>query len=48
MRERTSEEFPTVPAGYKLLCGLSMGHPKAGSRVNTFKPEREPVDVIGL
>ena len=42
------DEFPEIPKGYKLLCGVSMGYAKGGSKVNTFKPARSPVACAGL
>lgn len=42
------EEFPEVPAGYKLLCGISMGYAKEGSKINTFNPGRAEVECAGL
>lgn len=42
------EAFPEVPRGYKLLCGVSMGYAKAGSKINTYKPARCPVACAGL
>lgn len=38
------EEFPDVPAGYKLICGVSMGYPSK-SVINTYNPGRR--DVAG-
>ena len=42
------EEFPDIPQGYKLICGVSVGYIKNGSKINTFKPTRNPVQVSGL
>jgi len=42
-----SQEFD-VPAGYKLLCGMSMGYPKEGSLINSYNPGRAEVQTQGL
>lgn len=34
-----------VPVGYKLLCGIALGY-AADDDVNTFRPERLPVDDL--
>lgn len=34
-----------VPADYKLLCGVSIGHP-AEAAVNRFRPPRMSVDEL--
>jgi nitroreductase len=34
-----------VPAGYRLLCGLALGHP-ADDPVNRFRPARLPVEEL--
>ena len=36
-----------VPAGYKLLYGVALGHP-SDAKVNTFQAERLPVSEIKL
>lgn len=36
----------TVPAEYKLLCGISMGYVDTSDVVNTFRPKRLEVDEI--
>lgn len=36
-----------VPAGYKLLCGVSVGHP-AEDAVNRFRPPRAPLTELVL
>ena len=35
-----------IPESYKLLCGVSMGYEKKNAKINTFKPNREPVRVV--
>lgn len=42
------EEFSDIPEGYKLLCGVSLGYEKQDAKINTFRPEREPVHVVGM
>lgn len=36
-----------VPEGYKLLCGVSLGHP-ADDDVNRFRPARAPLSELVL
>jgi len=40
--------FPEVPAGYKLLCGMSMGYAAADAKINTYNPGRAAVECAGL
>ncbi len=34
-----------IPEGYKLVCGVSMGYEKKEAKINSFKPNRDPVRV---
>ncbi len=39
------EQHFQLPENYKLLCGLSLGY-EADSRVNQFRPERQPLGEL--
>jgi nitroreductase len=41
-------EFPEIPAGYNLLCGLSLGYAKADAKINSYNPGRADVECAGL
>lgn len=34
-----------IPQSQIVICGMAMGFPEAGARVNTFRTEREPLEV---
>ena len=41
-----TEEFPNIPADYKLICGVSCGY-ATEHVVNTFNPGRRSYDENG-
>ena len=34
-----------IPADQMLVCGMALGYPETGAKVNSFRTEREPLDV---
>ena len=34
-----------VPQSEMIICGMALGYPDASAKVNTFRTEREPLDV---
>ncbi len=34
-----------VPDGEVVICGMALGYPETGAKVNTFRTEREPFEV---
>ena len=41
------EEFDSIPDGYKLLCGVSIGFPNEEGLVNSFNPGRGKLQGCG-
>ena len=35
-----------IPAGEVVICGMALGYPDPAAPVNSFRTEREPVDVL--
>ena len=40
------EEHFDIPDGYKLVCGLALGYPKASEQVNTYRPNKISLDEL--
>ncbi|MDY6929989.1 MAG: nitroreductase [Pseudomonadota bacterium] len=40
------EKHFAIPDGYKLLCGLALGYPKEGEKVNAYRPEKISLDEL--
>lgn len=40
------EKHFNIPDGYKLVCGLALGYPKDDEIVNTYRPEKIPLDEL--
>ncbi len=36
-----------VPEGEIIICGMALGFPEPGAKVNTFRTDREPFEVYG-
>ena len=40
------EKHFDIPENYKLLCGLSLGYEAENETINTFRPERQPLESL--
>lgn len=40
------EKHFEIPAGYKLVCGLALGYPKAEEKVNEYRPKKLGLDEL--
>lgn len=36
-----------IPDAEIVICGMALGYPEAGAKVNTFRTDREPFEVYG-
>jgi nitroreductase len=42
------EEHFDIPKGYKLVCGLALGYPLEGEKVNSYRPEKMSLQELTI